>query len=60
LRDNFQVEKDGLVEWIEKMRVKKREFEESVTENLRVEAILNSALGKSISLLSAKQRTCTE
>jgi cell shape-determining protein MreC len=56
MRDNFQGEKNGLVEWIEKVRDKKREFEERATENLRLEAILNSALRKSVSLLRARQQ----
>jgi hypothetical protein len=38
---NIQGEKDGVVEWIEKVRAKKREFEKRVTKNLRVEAVFS-------------------
>jgi hypothetical protein len=56
VRDNFQGKTDGLVEWIKKVRVKKREFKKRVTKNLTVEAILNSTLGKSVSVLRARQQ----
>jgi hypothetical protein len=53
---NIQGETDGVVKWIKKVRVQKRELKKRVTKNLRVEAILNSTLGKSVSLLRARQQ----
>jgi hypothetical protein len=54
--NNFEGEKAALLEWIEKVRAKKREFETRVRKNLRVEAILNSTLDKSVSLLRVRQQ----
>jgi hypothetical protein len=54
--NNFQAEKAALLEWIEKVRAKKREFETGVTKNLRVQAILNRTLEKSVSLLRVRQQ----
>jgi hypothetical protein len=53
---NIQGEKDEVFEWIEKVRAKKREFEKRRNKNLRVQAVLNSTLCKSVALLRARQQ----
>jgi hypothetical protein len=50
-----QVQTDRLVDWISKARVKKSALKRSRRENLRVEAILTSALVKAETLLRVKQ-----
>ncbi|PNF22730.1 hypothetical protein B7P43_G07152 [Cryptotermes secundus] len=47
---------DRLVDWITKVRVKKRSLTRHRKENLRVDAILTSALMKAETLLRMKQQ----
>ncbi|PNF13867.1 hypothetical protein B7P43_G11787 [Cryptotermes secundus] len=59
IRDNFtrlQGQTDGLVDWIRKVRVKKRSLTRHRRENLRVEAILTSALMEAETLLRMEQQ----
>lgn len=52
----LQGQTGGLVDWIAKVRVKKRSLTRHRRENIRVEAILNSALMEAETLLRMKQQ----
>lgn len=54
--DRLQGQTDGLVDWITKVRVKKNSFKRQRRKNLRVEAVLTSALVKAETLLRMKQQ----
>jgi hypothetical protein len=54
--NRLQGNKDGLVDWISMVRVKKNSFTRRRRKNLRVEAILTSALMEAESLLRMKQQ----
>lgn len=51
-----QNQTDGLEVWISKVRVKKNSFKRQRRKNLRVEAVLTSALVKAVTLLRRKQQ----
>jgi hypothetical protein len=51
-----QSQTDGLAVWITKVRVKKNSFKRLRRKNLRVEAVLTSALVKAEMLLRMKQQ----
>lgn len=51
-----QNQTDGLTVWITKVRVKKNSFKRQRRKNLRVEAVLTSALFKAEMLLRMKQQ----
>jgi hypothetical protein len=54
--DRLQGQTDGLVEWITKVRVKKNSIKRLRRKNLRVEAVLTSALVKAETMLRMKQQ----
>jgi hypothetical protein len=54
--NRFGGQTDGLVDWISKVRVKKNSLTRRRKKNLRVEAILTSALIEAETLLRVKQQ----
>jgi hypothetical protein len=54
--NRLQGQTDGLVDWISKVRVKKKALTRHRRKNLRVEAILTSALIEAETLLRMKQQ----
>jgi hypothetical protein len=54
--NRFRGQGDGLVDWISKVRVKKNSLARRRKKNLRVEAILTSALIEAETLLRVKQQ----
>ncbi|GFG28484.1 hypothetical protein Cfor_11375 [Coptotermes formosanus] len=54
--NRLQSHTDGLTVWITKVRVKKNSFKRRRRKNLRVEAVLTSALVKAEMLLRRKQQ----